>query len=468
MSAGSAIVVQGYKPDTSPRRVLLFNPPVYDTRFPWSNWQQPITLLQLITLLRRYQCEVRLLDALYHKPGENLKRRRMDVFMRGEVSINYWRFGRPRSELIAQLGTLKKEGWQPDEVYLEGFTTFWWKGVDEVISLVRQKFPEARIILYGAYPSLATEHAATHSGADVIVIGALEGLSGLPLDISLYPTRPPFTYLSIGTNKRSSSDLIEEFLAKATPTDEKERISQFAFADHDVVSRFPEQFRAFLKVIIDQKIKVRLYALGNLRPQDLVNDPELADLLFRAGFKQLVFSDDRDLLLTEEAREEQLDYYRQAIEYCINAGYRWRTEALVGSVSIGRPSEQPEDTAAFMTRVAHVAGSLIVVPYQPSPIECVSIASNPPLEYQNGRLFPFAEFNGVSYHNYQDLLGLAAVLNAKYRSHTFDFLGDGLISRLVRSSLVSKSWDPRNAPGIQNDRPVIVGWFNKEGKWVKS
>ncbi len=297
------------------------------------------------------------------------------------------------------------------------------------------------------------------------MLGRIEGIAGLPLDLSLYPTRPLFTYLSIGTDKRPSSDLVDEFLAKANSTNEQERIRQFAFVDHSVVSRFPEHFRAVLQAAIDRKIKVSFYALGNLYPRDLVDDPELATLLFRAGFKQLVFADDRDLSLTEEAREEHIDRYRYAIERCIDAGYRWRTEALVGSACIGRPGEQLEDIAAFMTKLAHAAGSLIVVPYQPSPKEC---AINIPLELQNGKLFPFAEYNGASYRAYQDLLGLAAVLNAKYRSRTFDFLGDGLIPRLVRSSLVSKNWDPRNAPDIQNERPVTVGWFNKEGKWVRS
>jgi hypothetical protein len=465
MLASPAKVVQGYTPETTPRRVLLFNPPVYDTRFPWSHWQQPVTLLQLATLLRSNECEVRLIDALYRKPEEKLKRRRKDVFKRGEVSINYWRFGQLPSELDAQLSTWIKEGWQPDEIYVEGFTTFWWRGVNEAISLVRDRFPFARIILCGAYPSLATEHAAIHSGADIIAVGALEVLTGLSLDLSLYHTHPRFTYISIGTDRRSSDELAEEFLAKANPKNEKERISQFAFADHDIVSRFPEQFRALLQTIIDQKIKVKLYALGNLRPQDLVNNPELAELLFRAGFKQLVFADDRDQPLTEESREIQLDLYFKAIELCTNAGYRWRTESLVGSACIGRPGEQLEEIAAFLTRVAHVAGSLIVVPYQPSPEEC---ESDLPLEYQNGKLFPCAEYNGLSYRNYQDLLGLAAVFNAKNRSRTFDFLGDGLISRLVRSSIVSKSWDPRNSTGMVKERPVTVGWFNKEGKWVRS
>jgi len=389
----------------------------------------------------------------------------MSVFTRGDVSINYWRFGHLSSELSSRLNALKKEDWQPDEVYLEGFTTFWWKGVAESISLIRENFPETRIILCGAYPSLATEHAAIHSGADIIAVGALEGLTGLSLDLSLYPTHPRFTYISIGTDRRLSDDLADEILKKATPTNENDRISQFAFADHDVVSKFPKQFRALLQKLIDRKIKVKLYALGNLRPEDLVNDPELADLLFRAGFKQLVFADDRDRLLTEESREKQLELYHQAIELCISAGYRWRTEALVGTVCIGRPGELLEDIAAFVTKVAHEAGSLIVVPYQPSPAE---FESDFPLEHQNGKLFPYAEYNGLSYRNYQDLLGLAAVFNAKYRSRTFDFLGDGLISRLVQSSIASKSWDPRNSSGILKERPITVGWFNKEGKWVRS
>jgi hypothetical protein len=389
----------------------------------------------------------------------------MKVFSRGDVSINYWRFGQLPSELIAQLNELKNKNWRPDEVYLEGFTTFWWEGVTEAISLVREKFPETRIILCGAYPSLATEHAANHSGADIIVVGDLEGLSGLSLDLSLYPSRPLFTYLSIGTSRRSSYDLVEEFLSKATPKNEKEGIRQFAFADHDIVSRFPDQFHALLQTVIDRKIKANFYALGNLYPQDFVNDPELADLLFRAGFKQIVFADDRSYPFTEEAREKQLELYHHAIEYCISAGYRSRTETLVGSACIGRPGEQMEEITSFITKLAHVAGSLIVVPYQPAPLEC---KSDLPLEYQNGKLFPCAEDNGLSYRIYQDLLGLAAVFNSKYRSHTFDFLGNGLISRLVQSSIATKSWDPRNSPDTLKERPVTIGWFNKEGKWVRS
>jgi len=460
-----ATVLQGYRPETNPRRVLLFNPPVYDTRFPWSNWQQPTSLLQLATLLRHQGSEVRLIDALHFQSNQRLTRRRIRILTRNEISINYWRYGQLQVELAAQIKALSLDGWLPDDIYIEGFTTFWWEGAVETIKLVRQKFPHARVILYGAYPSFASEHALIHSDVDILVIGPIKGLAGLPLDLSLYPSPPSFTYLSIGTNKRQSSDVIDEFLAKAKPTNRQECIRRFAFSDHNVIHNYPEQFRSLLKVVIDQKHKVSFYALGNIYAHDLVNDPELASLLYHAGFKQLVFADDRNLPITEEAREEELSNYYYAIEHCIKAGYRWRTEDLVGSVCIGRPGESLEQTTMFMTKVAHAAGSLIVVPYQPFPTE---FTTNVPLEYQNGKLFPFAEYNGVSFRQYQDVLGLAAILNAKYRSHTFDFSGEGLISRLVRSSLVSEHWDPHNTPGVHNEKPITIGWFNKEGKWVKS
>ncbi len=132
--ASPATVVYGYMPETTPRRVLLFNPPVYDTRFPWSHWQQPVTLLQLATLLRSNKCEVCLIDALNHKSNERLTRRRMNVFTRGEVSINYWRFGQLRSELNTQLNALKKDGWQPQANGWYGFAL----DLDETASVLAQ------------------------------------------------------------------------------------------------------------------------------------------------------------------------------------------------------------------------------------------------------------------------------------------------------------------------------------------
>ena len=75
MESLKPLAVQGYAPETHPRRVLLCNPPIYDTRFPWARFQQPVTLLQLSTLLKRLGCDVRILDALHTEPNTTLRRR---------------------------------------------------------------------------------------------------------------------------------------------------------------------------------------------------------------------------------------------------------------------------------------------------------------------------------------------------------------------------------------------------------
>src|SRR5436309_3271647 len=114
MVADLPLLYQDYMPDPISKRVLLFNPPVYDTRFPWSSWQQPVTLLQLATLLHQYKCDIRLVDALYTPPDTALTRRREQILFRDEIAINYWRFGISEFELRTQLFELKKQEWQPD------------------------------------------------------------------------------------------------------------------------------------------------------------------------------------------------------------------------------------------------------------------------------------------------------------------------------------------------------------------
>jgi hypothetical protein len=196
MESNKPLTVSNYKPEARRKRVLLCNPPVYDIRFPWSKWHQPVSLLQLSTLLQRQGDEVRLFDTLSSELDAIPRRRRMRVLTHDGISLNWWRFGRLPSEFTSRLVAFRREGWQPDDVYIEGFTTFWWEGVAEMTATIRKYFPHTRIILFGAYPRLAPDHAAQHSNADILVMGQIEGIANQPLDLSLYPSLPPFTYLS--------------------------------------------------------------------------------------------------------------------------------------------------------------------------------------------------------------------------------------------------------------------------------
>src|SRR5258708_2321232 len=141
MKSNKQLIVYNYTPETHCRRVLLCNPPIYDTRFPWARFQQPVALLQLSTLLQQHKCDVRLLDALV--PDENAvhRRRRMRIVTREDIALNWWRFGRLPTDLRAKLIAFQREKWQPDEVYIAGLTPFCWQGPPEIPALVPHPSP---------------------------------------------------------------------------------------------------------------------------------------------------------------------------------------------------------------------------------------------------------------------------------------------------------------------------------------
>jgi len=454
------IIRHAFRLEQVPRRVLLFAPPLYDVRFPWSEWQQPAGLLQLATALRRMGCDLRLVDALSSSPGGALPRRLVRKFTRGEYSVNYWRWGQPTKALQKSLDDLKQEGWYPEDIYLLSGLACQWQGSHEAISLARQVFPAARFVLYGDYPTLATEHALATSGADVLIEGPIQELVGLPLDLSLYTMRPRIAHLCIGSAERPVADLLDEFLVRVAPASRKARIGHVVLADPDAFRRFPVHIRALCQAVLERNLSISLHAFGGVHPSVLTEDPDLAALLLRTGFKQLIFTDDRAIPFAPDDWEIYLNELNEAIARCCEAGYRLRTDALVASACLGRPQENLIQVVGRVAELAHVAGSIILLPYQPIPVES---PTGLPLEEANGRLYQFAEANGCSYKDYLDVIGLAAILNSKYRTKTFDFLGDSLTARLVRQSLVTESWRPPATP----DQPVTVGYFGKGGKWVK-
>jgi hypothetical protein len=427
-------------------RALLLNPPVFDTRLHWAKWQQPAGLLQLGSRLQRAGADVKLIDALYQDRDARLRRERVASLDLDGSLVQKWRFGISKHALLTQLRTLARSGWHPDEIYVEGFCTFWWEGVAEVIAVARQVFPRARVMLVGAYAVQNSGHARRYSGADEIVQVEWVDLVTSPIALSLYGRPPHFVYLTLGNDARSVGDVVEEVIAAI-----KQKVIHLAFSDHAVARRFPDLYCAVLEELARRRLRLCLYALGNLAPQDLVDHPELADLMKRAGYKQVYFADDREALLDRCADDQLIESYAKAAELCNRAGFRDRTDALNAGLSLGRRGEDLAGRARLATLLAHHIGSIVFWPYQPSPAECPDL----PLEAQNGKLFPLRHANGATYRSYQDLLGLAVVLNAKYRSRTFDFLGDGLVPRLFRDSLRRRAWEPPAAVKGSLQLPMV-------------
>jgi hypothetical protein len=378
---------------------------------------------------------------LYHPSGIRLRKQRVGTIDLDGILLNKWRFGTLKSVLVNRLRQLAREGCHPNKVYVECFTTFWWEGAAEVILAVKERFPKAQVVLLGAYANLAPEHARTNTCADVVISGNWPLITSLPTDISLYTPPPNFAYISFASAGRTAEDIVDEISSKFR----EYRVQHFAFPDHAIARRFEDLYRGVLELLAYHNLNVSLYAVGNIAPSDIVEQRDLASLMRRAGYKQIFFSDDRNVEQNQPAREQLIENYTRAGELCVQAGFRARTEELNAGICLGRPGEDLTERTKLMTHVAHAVGSVIFWPYQPFPNECPGIS----LEGQNGKLFPFRAVNGHNYHDYLNVMGVGTVLNSKYRTHTFDFLGGGFISRLFQESIARRSWEPD--PQVKGD-----------------
>jgi len=415
-------------------RALLIHPPIYDIRIPWVRFVQPIRLLRLSTYFRSLGTDVQFIDAVALGDDKPLRKVLARTLKVDDHSVNVWRFGMSPAALEKALRALKRDQWQPDVIYVECATTFWWEGAKEVIATAKTTFPESRICLIGAYAELAQEHARSQTQADAVGTLDWSELARLTPNLSHYRTKPDCIYMSLDHGKRPAAEVVDEMRRLRTDYN----VQSFAFLDHAITTDDRDSYCAVLEHIIAEGIRVRLSALGTIPVRDFANNPELATLMKQAGYAQICFADDRGAPIGADADKMLIENAARAAGVCERAGFRIRTDAVTGSLCLGRPGESLEARGQTATKLAHYLGSLIFWPYQPSPTELPKI----PLEDQNGKLFPFRNRDRSSFTDYLSILGLASVLNAKYRTETFDFMGNGLISRLFRESIGRKAWDP--------------------------
>src|SRR5687767_8554158 len=97
--------------DRGAKRILLFNPAVYDTRFAWARWTQSLGLLRLASFFRTEGVDLRFLDAVTCHRKERLRRKRAEILDLDGFKVNRWRFGSTRWALRAELRALAKAKW---------------------------------------------------------------------------------------------------------------------------------------------------------------------------------------------------------------------------------------------------------------------------------------------------------------------------------------------------------------------
>ena len=437
------------------QNILLVSPPVYDYRLDWSKWHQPTGLLQLGRFLLQKHKDVRLIDCLHTERGKHLPRHKIGTQEIEGYTLQKWHFGQPLERIKSRIKGLSAQEWTPDTVFVTCMNSVWWESARDTIKLLKELLPQAKIILGGTYPVVEPEHAVQYSGAHEVVTSNIPEVARLAPDLSLYEEIPYsagiYFYTCPGIHKpadklrpRSPNKIVKEIRDKA-----QLGVREFVFFDEEIQLRDRDAFGELLDEIATADLDVHFVLAGNASPH--VIDRSLARKLHRARVTQVYLRCDLQPSLSENPYITPLEEYERCTDALVNAGgFKWREDGLAAMLVAGLPFEDLEAISEKLVRLAHIVGSAILVPFQYVPSlhrgprfdRALSQNGSFSPEKFNSKLFLLARLSGKSFEEYWELTRLAALLNSRYRSRTFDFLGQGLTAKMFRESIRTEGWNP--------------------------
>jgi hypothetical protein len=484
-----------------PRRktALLINPPVYDTQY-WAEWSQPYGLVRIAALLRQYRYKrIAFFDfmeahAAHGDPNDpDIKRvvakhrihydesyseqdgpapraRPYVIEKYGEhIDLFKYHFGKTWSEFEAWLaaqGFTKRH--PPHEIYIASVMSYWWESTRDLIARLRRVLGnKPKVIIGGIYPSIAPEHAARYTGADVVVAGEVCEANDLWTDLSLYDTPPAYAiitpsrgcpynchYCAARTLNSGVSTVrfrgVDDVFAEMRNKYERFGIRDFALYADFMLIKYQDNLIPLLRKIIESKLPWRLYAPEGLDTRFLAQSQELCDLLKAAHFQKIylpVENVDDNVLVSLNRKHVKLKHVVEAAHNIERAGFRLRHLEVNGYCLYGLPGESIHNVVETALFVSDVVGSVIPMLFAPVPSTqlferyrdyyqqrgwCEQDGTVRDLHMLNGKLFPFLQMNDGSVEDYIDLQRMMFMLNQHYRSKSFSIFGETSVATAFR------------------------------------
>lgn len=425
------------------RTILLANPWIYDFSA-YDCWNKPLGLLFLASLLRKNGETVYYLDCLdpthpgmqeagqgravkrqLSGAGNYPKERIPKPAPLRQIPRNYNRYG-ARPEMVRRYITSLPV---PDLVMITSMMTYWYPGVFDFISLVRESLPGVPVVLGGNYVTLCPEHAAL-SGADILLPGPAEqslpslfkelynrGLEYIPdsddLDSHPYPAFdliPHPIHVPIMTSRGcpyscsycASAILNRRFLRRdpLRVADEitywysRLGIRHFSFYDDALLVDPDEMAIPLLKEIVRRALPVQFHCPNGLHLREV--SPEMSVLLYKAGFRTIRFGFETADPERQAATGAKVDNaaLKEAVRNLRNAGYR---DSDIGIYLLcGLPGQYAGEMIASINFIHSCGARPIVAEYSPIPgtalwDEAVRCSPYPIAEeplFQNNTLLP--------------------------------------------------------------------------------
>jgi radical SAM superfamily enzyme YgiQ (UPF0313 family) len=419
--------------------ILCVNPWVHDFAA-YDFWAQPAGLLTVAAILRRHGFDVTYLDCLdrFHPRmpatdpsqrygrGPYLKTRIPKPLAFKAIDRNFCRYGIKKEWLRKDLDAVPL----PDLIFVTAQMTYWYPGLQETIGVLKDRFPQVKIILGGIYATLCREHALQYSGADEIVSGpgertALQAAAQytgfaprLCFDLANLDTYPypafdlqskigyiplittkgcPFSCAYCAANflnptmmRRSPEAVIDEILFWHA----KFGVHDFVFYDDALLTNSHRHAVPLLEGIIRKGLDLRFHTPNALHIREIT--PTIAKLLAKANFQTLrlgletaIFEDRYEL-----DGKVTADQFENAAAALRTAGF---DQKQVGAyLLVGLPGQSLSTVAASIEMVKACRITPICAYYTPIPHTALwdkAVAASPydlradPL-FTNNAVFP--------------------------------------------------------------------------------
>jgi radical SAM superfamily enzyme YgiQ (UPF0313 family) len=303
--------------------------------------------------------------------------------------------------------------------------TYWYHGIRDTITVIREFFPKTPIWLGGIYARLCTEHARRNIGADEIITLStaelchkIEASTGFTLRnkpswscLNAQPSPaldliPHLTYVpiiaSIGCPFRCpycASQLLqprwerrstEAIYHEISTWNEKQGIADFAFYDDALLLQSEESLKPALERICKERPGIRFHTPNALHIRALT--AEWCSLLHESGFTTIRLG--LETTRAEKHREwggkVETDMFLSAVERLLAAGFSPKQIGVY--LLCGLPRQSPEEVSEAIGVVLQAGVQPYLAEYSPVPgtalwEEACSISSyditNEPLYHNN-------------------------------------------------------------------------------------
>ena len=390
--------------------ILLVNPWIHDFAA-YDFWAKPLGLLTLASILVNHGYNVTYIDCLdrfhpcgpqtnpYARDGRGpyLKTRIPKPRGLEDVPRNFSRYGIRKKWFREDLRSISR----PDLVLVTSLMTYWYPGVQETISVIREILPDVPIVLGGIYASLCHDHAANYSGADRVETGAGEekilelvgDITGFsvttkfaPNDLDTYPY-PAFelqrkiTYVPLLTSRgcpfackycasyflnpkrmvRNPESVVEEIRY----WHEKYSVEDFVVYDDAFLVDAENHAVPMLQEIVNAKFKIRFHTPNAVHIREISR--KTARLMFQAGFKTLRLGLETAAFENREEIDQKVTAveFKRAISCLKDAGFN---KNLIGAYLLtGLPGQKMKSIEDSIKTVQQNGITPILAHYTPIP-----------------------------------------------------------------------------------------------------